>query len=202
MTDAVMGLPPLSWTGDEGEADVDGAAGSLTLTAAAGVDWTNDAAGGPQQHRASALAFEAPGDDFVLSARVRVLGERTTFDAGALALWSDQDHWAKLCFEYSPQGEPMVVSVVTDEFSDDCNSTVVQEPAVYLRVARVGSAFAFHSSLDGVRWDFVRMFRLPVGRAPWRLGFLSQAPMGETCVAVFDHIALAHRTLADLRDGS
>jgi len=200
MTHALPGIPPLHWTGSEGVARVDG--GTLTLEAAAGVDWTNDAAGGPQQHAATALAFAAPDGDFVLSARVRVAGERTTFDAGALALWCDEDHWAKLCDEQSPQGDAMVVSVVTDGWSDDANGPLLRAPAIHLRIARVGPAIAFHSSPDGMRWDFVRTFRLPVSPAPLSIGFLAQAPMGDGCVAVFDGIAYEERTLADLRDGS
>ena len=81
------------------------------------MDWTNDATGADQQHAAASLAFLAPTQPFVLSARITVEGRRTTFDAGALSLWSDQDHWAKVCFESSPQGEAMVVSVVTHRYS-------------------------------------------------------------------------------------
>ena len=200
MTLQLPGLPALSWTNGPGVATF--AADILELTAAPGVDWSNDSLGGPQQHAATALVFAAPADDFILSARVQVPGERTTFDAGALALWSDEDHWAKLCFEYSPQGQPMVVSVVTDRFSDDVNSAPVDDAHVYLRVARVGPACAFHASTDGIHWDFVRLFRLPEGSAPLRVGFLSQAPMGEACVARFDEISLAERRLDDRRDGS
>lgn len=200
MTLELPGLPALSWTNGPGAASLDGHV--LELTAAPGVDWSNDSLGGPPQHAATALVFTAPADDFVLSARVEVPGERTTFDAGVLALWSDEDHWAKLCFEYSPQGQPMVVSVVTDRFSDDVNSAPVDDAHVYLRVARVGPAFAFHASTDGIHWDFVRLFRLPEGSAPLRVGFLSQAPMGEACVARFDEISFAERRLRDLRDGS
>ncbi len=199
MTLTLPGLPALSWTNGDGVARIDGS--SLELVAAAGVDWSNDSLGGGGQHAATALAFAAPTGDFMLSARVEVPGERSTFDAGVLALWSDRNHWAKLCFEYSPQGQPMVVSVVTDHFSDDVNSAPVAERAVYLRVARVGAAFAFHESRDGVTWDFVRLFRLAEGAAPLRVGFLSQAPMGDACTARFDEIAFAETTLADLRDG-
>ncbi|MFV0284991.1 MAG: DUF1349 domain-containing protein [Demequina sp.] len=202
MTHAMAGLPALQWTGDEAVALVDDDHTALTLVAAAGVDWTNDAGGGPQQHAASALAFAAPEGDFVLQARVTVEGPRTTFDAGALVLWADRDHWAKLCFEYSPQGDAMVVSVVTDAFSDDSNGPVVTDASVFLRLARVGDAVAFHFSLDGERWDFVRVFRLPSSSAPWQVGFLSQAPMGDACTAVFDQVEYAERTLEDLRDGS
>jgi regulation of enolase protein 1 (concanavalin A-like superfamily) len=192
-------LNALDWVNGDGLVEQP-TAGTLRLTAAAGVDWTNDAFGGPQQHAATLLGFEASGD-FSLSARTTVLGERSTFDAGALAIWGDRDHWAKLCFEYSPQGEAMVVSVVTNEYSDDCNSTLVLDDAVFLRVTRAGSGWAFHSSRDGLRWVFVRVFRLAV-TGPVRVGFLAQAPLGDSCVAQFDDIRFSTVIPADFRDGS
>ncbi|SEA90472.1 DUF1349 domain-containing protein [Leifsonia sp. 21MFCrub1.1] len=198
---SIPALPELSWTHTPGDADYDASTEALALTAAAGVDWSNDPLGEHAQHAATALVFDAPAGDFTLSARVRVASPRTTFDAGALVLWSDDDHWAKLCFEYSPQGRPMVVSVVTDRYSDDGNSTLVSSGEVFLRVARVGEAWAFHASADGIRWDFVRLFRLAPGAGAWRVGFLSQAPMGDTCTATFDRIVLRHERLADLRNG-
>jgi len=95
----------------------------------------------------------------------------------------------------------MVVSVVTDGYSDDCNSVVVTGDEVYLRLSRAGEAWAFHSSVDGTRWDFVRVFRIGSPQVP-TVGFLSQAPMGERCVARFDDIVYREDRLADLRDGS
>jgi uncharacterized protein len=199
MTFTLPGIPALDWIPVSGTAELT-SDGVLQLQSAGGVDWTNDAGGGPQQHAAAMLGFEASGD-FSLSARVRVPGERTTFDAGALAIWGDRDHWAKVCFECSPQGQTMVVSVVTDVFSDDCNSTLVDTDAVYLRVTRTGSAWAFHSSSDGRFWDFVRYFRLDID-GPVRAGFLAQAPLGPTCVALFDEIVYTQDIPSDLRDGS
>lgn len=194
-------IPALSWTGVPGTAHVDGSSGALTLVAAPGVDWTNHALGGAQQHAATALAFAAP-EEFTLAARVTVAGERTTFDAGALVIWSDRDHWAKLCFELSPQAEAMVVSVVTaDGFSDDCNSSVVTAGSVYLRIVRTGPGWAFHESADGTTWRFVRLFRLGVLEQV-AVGFLAQAPMGSSCTAVFDRITFSDAVPADLRDGS
>ena len=195
----IAGLPPVDWTAARSQAAYDQADSTLTLTAAAGVDWTNDPLGAPQ-HRASALAFTAPAS-FSLSARVLVVSPRTTFDAGVLALWADSDHWAKLCFEYSPQGEAMVVSVVTNTHSDDSNGPVVTAPWTYLRVSRVGPAWAFHSSGNGRDWSFVRLFRLDTEK-PVNVGFMSQAPMGQSCVAGFDSIQFTDQTPENLRDGS
>ncbi|BAJ75862.1 uncharacterized conserved protein [Microbacterium testaceum StLB037] len=200
MTLSLPGLPPLHWTGVDGDAALDELTGALTLRAAGGVDWTNDATGGPAQHAATALAFPTPEGDFVLSARVRVLGPRSTFDAGALALWSSPDRWAKLCNEYSPQGEAMVVSVVTNDFSDDANGPLIPGDAVFLRVARTGPAYAFHFSLDAESWHFVRLLRVDAASSTVSVGFLAQAPLGDGATVVFDEIAYARRSLADLRD--
>ena len=95
----------------------------------------------------------------------------------------------------------MVVSVVTDHFSDDGNSTLISTDHVYLRIVRTGPAFAFHSSTDGITWDFVRLFRL-AGTGELTVGFMSQAPMGPACVAHFSDIRLLDRAPQDLRDGS
>jgi len=198
MSISIQGVPALSWSNGTGIASVDGDA--LLLTASARTDWTNDAFGGAQQHGATSLGFESTGD-FALSARVGVRSVRTTFDAAVLAIWGDRDHWAKLCFEFSPQGEAMIVSVVTNEYSDDCNSTVVAGDLAYLRVTRSGQGWAFHSSIDGVEWTFVRVFRLSWD-GPVSVGFMAQAPNGEECVAAFDEIEYGTTVTADFRDGS
>ncbi|WP_243076578.1 DUF1349 domain-containing protein [Microbacterium sp. SS28] len=173
--------------------------GAILLTAAPGVDWTNDATGAAPFHTATSLSF-APPRPFQLSARVSVGGQRTTFDAAALTLWADEDHWAKLCFEYSPHGEEMVVSVVTDRYSDDSNGPVITGGEVWLRVSSVGDAYAYHYSVDGSEWHFVRLFRLD-SPAPLRLGIMSQAPMGDVAVARFTDLRLVTEQLADVRDG-
>jgi len=196
----IPGLPELAWFPQEGSATYDVETGVLESVAAPMVDWANDSLGIERQHQACALGFPVSGD-FSLSARVRVAGESTTYDAGALAVWVDVDHWAKLCFECSPAGERMVVSVVTNDWSDDCNSTVLAGDEVHYRVSRTGSAFAFHYSLDGKVWSFVRLFRLAADSEA-RIGFLSQAPMGEVCVASFDEIRYVAHAPSDLRDGS
>ena len=68
----------------------------------------------------------------------------------------------------------MVVSVVTRGVSDDCNSFVVDGTSVWLRIARIGGAFAFHASTDGVGWSFVRYFALATAGEP-SVGFAAQS---------------------------
>jgi len=199
MTVELPGLPPLTWTHSEGQYRREGDV--LVLTSDAEVDWTNDATGAPPSHTSTSLAFDID-EPFQLSARVSVDAPRTTFDAAVLTLWVDKACWAKLCFENSPQGEEMVVSVVTDRFSDDANGPVILDGSVWLRVSSLpAGAYAFHYSTDGAVWHFVRQFRLNASTRP-RIGFMSQAPMGPPATARFRDIALVREQLADVRDGS
>lgn len=146
------------------------------------------------------LLGPAPAGDFQFSARVGA-DLASQFDAGVLLVWLDDDHWAKLCYELSPDGQRMVVSVVNRDVCDDANAFVAEGSDVWLRIARVGSAFAFHASRDGQRWDFVRVFSLGAADDV-QIGFSAQSPTGEGCAARFTDVAFASETLANLRDGS
>lgn len=190
----------------EGTWTVDDGTGTLTVTAHPHSDIFIDPGRGSQlnaesQLNAATLLGVPPVGDFQLSARVGV-DFAATFDAGVLMLWIDEQHWAKLCFEHSPDGEPMVVSVVTREVSDDANAFVVDGRSVWLRVSRIDHAYAYHASLDGRTWRMIRFFALdhPTGTAS--VGFEAQSPTGDGCAVTFDHIRFTQERLADLRDGS
>jgi uncharacterized protein len=192
------GLPfALRWLGTPLAHGVDGSA--LSITSGPRTDWFVDPAGTGATVNAPAL-LGSPDGDFVLSARVEV-DFKQTYDAGVLALWQDTTKWAKLCFEYSPQRHPMVVSVVTRGLSDDCNSIVVAGTSVWLRVARIGRAYAFHASTDGDLWQFVRYFAFEEG-AVLSVGFEAQSPLGEGCTARFTDMRFSQTALSELRDGS
>ncbi|MER7448600.1 DUF1349 domain-containing protein, partial [Microbacterium sp. NPDC097977] len=125
---------------------------------------------------------------------------RATFDAGVLLAWVDDTNWAKLCFERSPAGEVMIVSVVTKGTSDDANGFLVNAPTARLRISRVGNVLAFHAH-DRGEWRFVRAFTLPGAATELSVGFEVQSPTGDGCTASFADIAFERRTLSDLRNG-
>ena len=122
------------------------------------------------------------------------------FDAGALLLWADEARWVKLALEASPDGEPGVVSVVTDGLSDDANAFAVSGDAAWLRISRLGPACALHARHDDEPWRFVRHFPL-AATSGLRAGFLAQSPTGEGATARFEAIAFTQERLADLRSG-
>jgi uncharacterized protein len=183
-----------------------GAAGSclprddgLVLDAAAGTDLFISPQRTEEGLDAPHLLAQAEGD-FVLSARVTVdLGRPG--DAGGLLVWLNDRAWAKLGLELSAQGEPETVSVVTRGTSDRASGFVVTGGHVWLRVARVDCAYAFHASLDGRYWRLIRHFALYTSGVS-SYGFFAQSPAGEGCSASFDEITSEPRRLAELIDGS
>ena len=189
----------LQWKNDPADWKV-GTDNSLSMTAGAKTDWFIDPSGnGVVVSNAAAALFVPPNENFLLSARVTV-NFGSTFDAGVLCVHERDDLWTKLCFEYSPQQKPMIVSVVTRGLSDDCNSTVIDGNTVSLRIARLGATFALHYSLDGQYWNMVRY--LTLGKLEnLRVGFLAQSPLGQGCNVIFSEIAYRPDTLKDMRNG-
>lgn len=187
----------LDWLRPPADHRVD--AHGLTIRAGALTDWFIDPAGSVNVSNAPVALFAPPSGDFVLQARVAVeFG--ATYDAGVLFIYGDDAHWAKLCFEFSPQDEPMIVSVVTRDSSDDCNSVVIDGREVYLRVSRNGLSWAFHFSLDGRFWRLVRTFRAQPAEA--RIGFSAQSPRGRACQVRFTEIEWRPGGVADIRSGT
>jgi regulation of enolase protein 1 (concanavalin A-like superfamily) len=202
-------LPELPFTmvgSHPGAFHYDGAANALIADAPAHTDLYINPGGDTSVDaesllNAATLLGAPPAGDFQLSARVSV-DFRAQFDAGVLMLWGDLRNWTKFCFEYSPASEPMVVSVVTREVSDDANSFVVDGRSVWMRLSRIDRAYALHASTDGSAWRLVRVFSLGQAIADHQIGFEAQSPTGQGCTVVFDDITFSNRRLVELRDGS
>ena len=147
----------------------------------------------------SPKALFTPQGNFLLSAKVQV-DFASTFDAGVLLLYESDRDWAKLCFEFSPQHQPMIVSVVNRGVSDDCNSVPIEGNQVFLRIARRDQAFAFHFSPNQEFWHLVRSFTLGELHN-LQVGFSSQSPTGQQCTTVFSEITYTKGKLKDIRNG-
>jgi len=186
----------LAWAGSSQDWYVDDH--TLKITADAKTDFFIDPRGVSTQDNASRLLF-VPEPQFTLSARVTVQFA-STFDAGALLLFASPTCWAKLCFEFSPQQQPMIVSVVTNNVSDDCNSAILTTSETYLRVTKLDGAFAFHYSANGSQWQLIRYFAL-AHPDELRVGFVAQSPTGDGCSVIFSDIKYTPQAVQDIRSG-
>jgi regulation of enolase protein 1 (concanavalin A-like superfamily) len=180
-------IAPVSWQIEHGN--------KLMIRSGKGTDWFVDPFDGTMHNTAPMLLFE-PANDYVFNAKVNV-GFNTKWDTGALMVWADEHHWAKLSFELSPAKQPTLVTVVTRGLSDDCNSVRVSGNTVHLQIAKSGSAYVFYFSSDAKNWQVLRVFSLGEGLKP-RVGFEAQSPAGEGTEVVFSEIHYTPKKIANI----
>jgi len=176
---------------------------TVTIFAPPGSDYFNDPV--PQNGALSKPQGNAPffytdvTGDFVIRVKVRP-NFKSTYDAACIMVMRDGNTWLKAAFEQSDFGTKAVVSVVTNRVSDDANGCNIDADEVWLQVARVGNNFAVHYSIDGVRYDMVRLCTLPADGAV-KVGIQAQCPMGQGGDRVFSGLCVEQRTVDDLRKG-
>ena len=112
----------------------------------------------------------------------------------------DTHTWIKAAYEKSDFDTTAVVSVVTNQVSDDANGCNLTSDHVWLQVARVGCNFAIHYSLDGEKFDMVRLCMLPTGPSI-KVGLEAQCPMGAGGIREFEDFTIEQRTIGNLRVG-
>ena len=135
--------------------------------------------------------------DFLV--RCRVEAEfKSLYDLGALVIYENEDRWIKLAFENSDTGVPAIVSVVTEETSDDCNGQSIADNAVWLQICRQGDTFALHYSTDGLSWKLVRIFRLKM-QEQVMVGISAQCPTGDGCAVSFSGVIIGENPYIDIR---
>ena len=111
-----------------------------------------------------------PADDFVLSASIEH-GFVNKWDGGAIILKSDSLNWVKFCFEKDYTGAKRIVSVVTKNISDDCNSVEIKSNRVYYKMAKAGNVITLYYSETGANWFLVRHLQFDA-----KPGFTSRFP--------------------------
>ena len=112
----------------------------------------------------------------------------------------DEKLWTKAAFEKSDFGTTAAVCVVTNGVSDDANGCNIAQDEVWLQIVRVGDVFCTHYSLDGEKFDMVRLFHLPVEKTV-KVGIEAQSPAGEGGLRFYSDITLENRTVKNLRAG-
>ena len=177
--------------------------GEIAIIAPAKTDWFNNPVQengmiSPPVTNAPFFYTEVTGD-FVFRAKVRP-NHRYTYDACALMVIRDEQMWAKAAFEKSDFGTKAAVCVVTNQVSDDANGCNIDQDEAWLQIVRVGDVFCVHYSLDGQRFDMVRLFYLPAGDSV-KVGVEAQSPAGEGGLRFFSDLSLEKRTVKNLRAG-
>jgi regulation of enolase protein 1 (concanavalin A-like superfamily) len=143
------------------------------------------------------MVLFTPDSDFTFVARAAG-NLKEVYDVAALVLYQDSAYWAKFCFENSVSKQPTIVSVVTRNYSDDCNSMTVGDSFAYLAVIKKGLEVSLHYSADGKQWRMIRDFRLETGKN-LKVGFAVHGSRGDGFNARFSQIRYLPTVPKDLR---
>jgi len=135
--------------------------------------------------------------DFLISVRVKPVFT-STYEAGTVFAYADDNHWLKLAFEYTDLGAPSVVTVATDIYSDDANGVEIKEEAIYLQIMRKGDIFVCHYSIDGKEYKMVRILKLVLPDTI-KIGVSAQSPTGAGNFMEFSDLKITQVLPEDIR---
>jgi uncharacterized protein len=189
----LVGIPfPLSWENNPLNYTVKGTA--LTIEAGAKTDMFRDPNVTYNTDNAPKLLFTAD-NDFVMTTRIEH-DFTSKWDGGAIVLKTDALHWIKFCFEKDYTGAHRVVSVVTNDISDDCNSVELKQNYVYYKIAKAANVITLYYSGDNKKWFLIRHLQFNA-KGPLKLGFLAQSPTGTRNRVKFSNITYQHKKIKD-----
>jgi len=153
---------------------------------------------GAAVHSAPMLGVRMTGD---CRLRAQVSFTRAgNYDGAGLILYADDTHWIKICMEATDFGRIAIANVATNGVSDDANGPNITRDAVWLMMVRKGDVFSLHYSLDGDRYEMVRICSLPLP-GDVTAALIAQAPVGAGGPRSFSDIRFESVTVKDIRRG-
>jgi regulation of enolase protein 1 (concanavalin A-like superfamily) len=182
----------LYWNNEPKSFKIEG--NSVTIVAGEKTDMFRDPNVTYNTDNAPKLMFR-PDENFVLTSAIEH-SFSSKWDGGAIVLRADSLNWVKFCFEKDYTGARRVVSVVTKDISDDCNSAEVASNKVYYKIAKADNVITLYYSTNGSKWLLIRHFQFNA-KGPYELGFLSQSPTGKSCTVKFSNIRYSNTKIKD-----
>lgn len=138
---------------------------------------------------------------FTLIAKVSPQFTKTgTYNAGALYIYVHDSFWQKFAFEQDERGNHRIVTVRTQETSDDNNHDIVKEPSVYMKISSDTRTVASYYSLDKKEWRLVRLYKNYYPEEIW-VGICNQCPMDKGSLSFFEDLSLEQNSVSDFRMG-
>ena len=126
-------------------------------------------------------------ENFVLTASIEH-AFTNKWDGGAIVIMQDSLNWIKFCFEKDYTGAKRVVSVVTKNISDDCNSVEITTNKVFYKVAKADNVITLYYSVNGNNWFLIRHLQFNNTKR-LAVGFLAQSPTGDSCEVRFSNFS-------------
>ena len=123
------------------------------------------------------------------------------WNAVALMVYANDKNWIKFAFENSDATGNSIVSVVTQNLSDDSNGVILNgQEQVWFKVIRKDNNFAMLWSKDGKDFKMARLTTLPEFESV-KIGIEAQSPVGDSAVHEIIFFDLEKTRVKDMRKG-
>ena len=173
---------------------------SITLSAAKETDFFIEPGGAYEKSDAPLLLKKLDNTKpFTLTAECKP-EHLVKYDAGMLFLFVDEKHWVKFAFEADERMNTRVVTVRTNETSDDNNHEMVKENIIFLKISSDAKSIGFYYSVDNKTWNLVRVFKNEFPQNIWA-GIGTQSPAGNGNKTVFYGVQFSGEAVKDFRSG-
>lgn len=143
--------------------------------------------------------YQEKEGDFTIQGKVTTRGS-DPFDAAFLMIRHDKRKWVKIAVELGVDKKYNVVSVITDNWSDDANGELLDDNRCWLRITRKSNFFGLHYSIDGTAWRFVRAFGMEMNKSI-SIGFGIQSPKGDNCLGIIEEFSISNIPVDNFRNG-
>ena len=117
-----------------------------------------------------------------------------------LFIFVDEKHWLKFAFEADERMNSRIVTVRTNQTSDDNNHDMIKDSIVFLKISSDTKSVGFYYSTDNKLWNLVRVFKNEFPQNIY-LGVGTQSPAGNGNKTVFYGIEFSNSSVKDFRIG-
>lgn len=158
---------------------------TVTIVTEPGTDFWQRTYYGFQNDNAPALLFKTE-DDFSFTVKTR-FQTKMQYDQCGIIIYQDSENWSKASSEYETAAFQRLGSVVTNHgYSDWATSDIPAEiQEIWYRLSRSGQDFQFEYSLDGIKFQQMRIFHLFSAESEIHFGVYACSPSASSFVAEF-----------------
>lgn len=145
---------------------------------------------GFQNDNAHALVIEVEGD-FTFTTKTKFKSSER-YDQCGVVLYEDSDNWFKASIEFEDTKKSRLGSVVTNLGYSDWATTDISTSidAMWYRLSRRGHDYLIENSIDGVKYNQMRIFHMHKEVQTAKIGLYACSPLESSIEAVFTEFGL------------
>lgn len=138
------------------------------------------------------LVMETEEEYFSFTVKVDFANSKVRFDQSGIIVYLDSENWIKGSIEYENDLYQHLGSVVTNNGYSDWATTEISSSikSMYYRLSRRGNDYLIENSIDGVKFQQMRICHLHKGEKKIKFGIYACSPENSSFETIFSEMSL------------